>query len=117
VLLAEPERERSIEAGTVLLARTEGARYQGALGHYREAVGQGLADGHIGVVWPCLAQLFQLSAAAMLAEYLRMEWETAARDLPGVAQPVGSVAFAKVVELTLHPELAQPNIVRRGKAS
>ena len=116
-LLDAAERHRSILAGSLLLERTQGARYQGALGHYREAVEEGLGDGHIGIVWPCLAQMFQLSAATMLAEYLRMEWETAARDLYGAAQPVGSVAFAKIVEVVLHPELAEPKIIRRKKAS
>ena len=115
-LLLDAERSRSLEAGAVLLARTEGARYQGALGHFREALSAGEGEGHIGVVWPCIAQLFQLSAATMLAEYLRLEWETAARELSGVATPVGSVSFVKVVGAVLNPAQMEPQIMRRRKA-
>lgn len=112
-LFTPEECQRSMEAGELLLKRTRAARYQGALGHLRESIERGECEPHIFVVWPCLASLFQLSAATMLAEYLRLEWETATRDLRGLPQPVGSVAFGKVVERMLNPALKAPVVLKR----
>jgi len=112
-LLNDSERQRSMRAGHLLLQRTHGARYQGALGHYRVAVDEGTASGHIGVVWPTLAQLFQLTPAAMLSEYLRLEWETSTRELVGVAQPIGSGSFSKVVSAALSRSTPEPRVLRR----
>lgn len=115
VMLDEAERARSIRAGKLLLKRTTGARYQGVLGHYRIAVQGGAAEGHIGVAWPALAHLFQLTPATMLAEYLRLEWETSTRELDGVHDPIGSGAFHQVVARVLSPVSNQPRLLRRRR--
>ncbi len=114
--LSSDEQARAILAGRVLLARTHGARYQGTLGHYRAAVEEGRADGHVLAVWPSVAQLFQLTPVAMLAEYLRLEWETATRDLPGVALPQGSYAIGKLAAAALSGLQAELRLVDRKEA-
>lgn len=114
-LLNEEEQTRSIRAGTLLLKRTNGARYQGVLGHYRTAVQSGAASGHIGVAWPALAHLFQLTPATMLAEYLRLEWETATRELDGVMPPIGTGAFQHIVGRSLSPVPQSPRLLRRRR--
>lgn len=115
--LSDDEAERSMEAGDTLLRRTAGARYQGALGHYRETVDAGNAAGHIGAVWPCVAHLFQLPAATLLAEYLRLEWETMTREMPPLATPIGSVSIEQVVARVLHPGLVEPRVLGRKRVS
>jgi urease accessory protein UreF len=114
--LTDEESERSLLAGQLLLKRTQGARYQGALGHFRQHVDDGRADGHIGIVWPALAHLFQLSPAIMLSEYLRLEWETAVRDLNGIAQPFGQASMVKVAARVLAQVNASPPVLRRQQA-
>lgn len=114
--LSEEECERSLLAGQLLLKRTQGARYQGVLGHYRQHVEDGRAEGHIGIVWPALAHLFQLSPAIMLSEYLRLEWETAVRDLQGIAAPFGSASMVKVAARALAEVNASSLILRRQQA-
>lgn len=113
--LSEAEQLRSVRAGTLLLKRTNGARYQGVLGHYRTAVQSGAASGHIGVAWPALAHLFQLTPATMLAEYLRLEWETATRELDGVMSPIGTGAFHHIVARSLSPVPLSPRVLRRRR--
>ena len=112
--LNDDELARSIAAGRLLLSSTRGARYQGALGHLREAVDGGRAKGLIGVVWPAVAHLFQLTPAALLAEYLRLEWETATRDLYGVNEPRLSYSIPAVVSRVLNAGKAdEPRVLRR----
>ena len=112
-MLTPDEAHRSGLAGQLLLQRTHGARYQGVLGHFREDVESGRAEGHIGIVWPALAHLFQLSPVIMLSEYLRLEWETAVRDLEGVAAPFGSSAIVKVAARALNPVNVSPRVLHR----
>lgn len=112
--LDDEELGRSIAAGRLLLSSTRGARYQGALGHLREAVDEGRAKGLIGVVWPAVAHLFQLTPAVLLAEYLRLEWETATRDLYGVNEPRLSYSIPAVVSRVLNAGTAdEPRVLRR----
>ena len=112
--LSDEELARSIAAGRLLLNSTRGARYQGTLGHLREAVDEGRAQGLIGVVWPAVAHLFQLTPAALLAEYLRLEWETATRDLYGVHEPQLTYSIPAVVSRVLHAgAAAEPRVLRR----
>lgn len=114
--LSASERERSIRAAGLLLKRTKGARYQGPLGHYRAAVAEGKADGHMILVWAAVAHLFQLTPSAMIAEYLRLEWETATRDLPGVVAPFGSSSIDCVAIETLRLLQSEPALVSRKEA-
>lgn len=113
--LSAEESERSQLAGQLLLKRTQGARYQGALGHFRQHVEEGRADGHIGIVWPALAHLFQLSPVIMLSEYLRLEWETSVRDLHGIAEPFGSAAMIKVAARVLAGVNVSPQVLPRQR--
>ena len=114
--LAKDELERATTAGRVLLKRTRGARYQGALGHYRKAVEEKQVEGNILIVWPAVAHLFQLPPAAMLSEYLRLEWETAVRDLSGIALPFGAGAFTRVVATALQSMQSELRLMGRKEA-
>jgi hypothetical protein len=115
--LPEATTGRCLRGGQLLLDRTEGARYQAALGLLRQAIHEGRAESHLLVIWPCLALLFQLTPAVLLAEYLRLEWETATRDLLGLAMPVGSVSFTGAVGRALVSHQAEPrSIVRKPRS-
>ena len=81
--ISEAEQNQSLEAGRLLLKATRGARYQGILKQYRIAVEEGRAPGHFLCVWATVGHFFQLSLTNLVAEYLRLEWQTATRDLPG----------------------------------
>ena len=81
--ISEAEKKQSLEAGRLLLKATRGARYQGILKQYRMAVEEGRAPGHFLCVWATVGHFFQLSLTNLVAEYLRLEWQTATRDLPG----------------------------------
>jgi hypothetical protein len=80
--LSAEEAERSVEAGRLLLKATNKARYQGLLGHYRNACENGTSHGHFLTLWAAVADFFQLSLASAIAEYLRLEWAMATRHLP-----------------------------------
>lgn len=80
--LSQDQITRSLEAGRLLLKSTRGARYQGSLGHYRTAVDAGTTPGHFLTAWAAIGHFFQLSLANVIAEYLRLEWSIATRDLP-----------------------------------
>lgn len=82
-LLAPEVVRSSIQAGERLLHGTRGARYQGLLGRYRQAQENGQTPGHFFLVWACVSHFFQLSLASMVAEYVRLEWDLAVRQLPG----------------------------------
>lgn len=114
--LTVAEDERSTHAAGVLLARTRGARYQGPLGHYRTAVAEGRAAGHMVIVWAAVAHLFQLTPSILIAEYLRLEWETATRDLAGVPMPFGAAAIDQVVMETLKHLQSEPSLLTRKEA-
>lgn len=81
--LSNQENAQSLEAGHLLFKATRGARYQGLLKHYRTAVEEGRAPGHFLSVWAAVGHFFQLSLTNLIAEYLRLEWQTATRDLSG----------------------------------
>jgi urease accessory protein UreF len=72
-------QERSRNAGAHLLRRTQGARYPGLLGRYREICLNGQTPGHFLIAWALTGHFFQLSLAVVLAEYLRLEWRLAHR--------------------------------------
>lgn len=78
--LSPDAHQRSLQAGAVLLKSTKHARYQGVLGRLREAVEQGRCESHIAIVWAAVGHFFQLSLTNVIAEYLRLEWDMAARD-------------------------------------
>lgn len=105
--------EGSRAAGAVLLRTTRGARYQGALGHYRAAVADGVVPGHIAVVWAAVGNFFQLSLTNVLAEYLRLEWETGTRDLCVTTEPSGARSFSTLVSGVLGGVVPEPGLVRR----
>ena len=52
----------------------------------------------------------------MLSEYLRLEWETAVRDLNGIAQPFGQASMVKVAARVLAQVNASPPVLRRQQA-
>jgi hypothetical protein len=81
-LLTAEEAERSAEAGHWLLGCMKGAHHVGILHRVQELVQQKGLNGHIGVVWPVVACVFQIPTAAMLCEYLRLEYQCSVRCLP-----------------------------------
>lgn len=81
--LSQEGQKLSILAGHRLLKSTRGARYQGVLGHFRQACESGTCAGHFLIIWAALGHFFQLSLANVIAEYLRLEWAIATRHLPG----------------------------------
>lgn len=109
--------ERSRAAGAVLLKSTRGARYQGVLGHYRADVEGGLAPGHFAIVWAAVGHFFHLSLTHVMAEYLRLEWEMATRELPHPPEPKGALSFAALVSTALQRETAEPVVMRRRTGS
>lgn len=80
--LTEEQKKLSITAGHRLLKSTRGARYQGMLGHFRQACDSGACSGHFLIIWAALGHFFQLSLTSVIAEYLRLEWSIATRHLP-----------------------------------
>jgi hypothetical protein len=103
------QSERSAAAGVLLLQCMKGARYTGVLGQLRGALAEGKCIGHIGIVWPAVAVLFQLPPVNMLAEYLRLEWETMTRELPMVSEPEAAQGFAALVQQIMR-QPAQPQL-------
>ena len=93
--------ERSLVAGELLLQATQGAKYQGALGRFRQQVAEGKAEPHLPVVWAALAAIFQLPPVDLLAAYLREEWLTAIRDVSHHAEPQGPLSFAALAHRAL----------------
>lgn len=78
--LSSAENKRSRDAGSILLKSTHKARYQGVLGHFRDHITAGTAEGHLAIVWAAVGNFFHLSLANVIAEYLRLEWEIGTRD-------------------------------------
>ncbi|MDI1312197.1 urease accessory UreF family protein [Prosthecobacter sp.] len=99
--------QRSMQAGAVLLKSTKHARYQGVLGRLREAVEQGSCDSHIAIVWAAVGHFFQLSLTNVIAEYIRLEWDIAARDMPAQAPPAGKFSIAGLTSQTMHDSAAE----------
>ena len=96
-------KQRSLQAGAVLLKSTKHARYQGVLGRLREAVEQGRCDGHIAIVWAAVGNFFQLSLTNVIAEYLRLEWDMVARDSHVQVPYAGKFSIAGLTSRILHP--------------
>lgn len=105
--LSPEARQRSVEAGAVLLKSTKHARYQGVLGRLREAVEQGRCDGHIAIVWAAVGHFFQLSLTNVIAEYLRLEWDIAARDTGGQAPLAGRFSIAGLTSQVMRDASAE----------
>ncbi len=80
--LTQAQKKRSITAGHRLLKNTRGARYQGLLGHFRQACETETSAGHFLIIWAALGHFFQLSLTNVIAEYLRLEWSIGTRHLP-----------------------------------
>jgi len=93
---------RSREAGGILLRNTRGARYQGILGRYRSAQEAGQTPGHFLTVWAGVGNFFQLSLANVIAEYLRLEWDMAARHLPEKDAALSHDSIASLTRQILH---------------
>ncbi|WP_395744151.1 urease accessory UreF family protein [Prosthecobacter sp.] len=100
-------RQRSLQAGAVLLKSTKHARYQGVLGRLREAVGEGKCDGHIAIVWAAVGHFFQLSLTNVIAEYVRLEWDIATRDAPEPAPYAGKFSIAGLTSQIMHESAAE----------
>ena len=105
---------RSLAAGAVLLKNTRRARYQGALGHYRTAVERDGGGAHFVTVWAAVGHFFQLSLANVMAEYLRLEWETGTRHLTAIHEPQGRHSFAAIVRDQLSTGGFEPTIIQRA---
>ncbi len=99
--------KRSMRAGALLLKSTRYARYQGVLGRLREAVDQELSVGHFVVVWAAVGQFFQLSLANVLAEYLHLEWDIAARERGDQTKPTGRCCIAALTSQMMHHASAE----------
>lgn len=104
----------SLDAGSILLRNTRGARYQGLLGHFRKAQEDGLTPGHFVSVWAAVGHFFQLSLANVIAEYLRLEWEMATRHLHRPAEPVGRHSIAGLTRQLMHAPDRELRLVRQG---
>lgn len=105
--LSPDVRPRSLQAGAVLLKSTKHARYQGVLGRLREAVEQGRCDGHIAIVWAAVGHFFQLSLTNVIAEYLRLEWDIATRDVMVPVPPTGRCSIAGLTRQIMHDASAE----------
>lgn len=102
--------QASLEAGSILLRSTRGARYQGLLGRYRLAQEEGGTPGHFIIVWPLVAHFFQLGLTNVFAEYLRLEWDMAARH--GLREPP-ALSLATITRLTarlIHSTAGAPSV-------
>lgn len=99
--------QRSLQAGAVLLKSTKHARYQAVLGRLREAVEQGRCEAHIAVVWAAVGHFFQLSLTNVLAEYIRLEWDIATRDVITPAPPSGKYSIAGLTSQIMHDTSAE----------
>jgi hypothetical protein len=109
-VLDRRESAVSQQAGLTLLQATQGAKYQGCLGHYREQVAQGQATAHFLVVWALVARLFQLSPVHACAEALRLEWELGVRDLDVLPEPEGQHSIAQAVMRVARAQVSEPHM-------
>lgn len=95
-------RASSREAGERLLQGTRGARYQGLLGRYRALKEEGKTPGHFFLVWAAVAHFFQLSLTNVIAEYIRLEWELAARQVNPQAAPLPLEKITRLTSQLMH---------------
>ena len=115
--LSPAQAEASLTAGGILLEKTQGAKYQGALGRVRRRISAGEADGHLMTVWGGLAALFQLPPVDLLSEYLREEWLVTTSQEGHRDEPQGGLSFAGLTQKALHQALgASLTLVRTGPA-
>ena len=113
-LLAPESVESSAAAGAILLSKTEGAKYQGALGRFRQCVARGEAPGHAATVWAALAAMFQLPPAEVLMEYLRQEWLVSISHASYSGEPQGLLSFSGLTHRALHQcGWAEPGVVAK----
>lgn len=101
-MLTDRAHADSREAGARLLQGTRGARYQGLLGRYRTEQEEGRTPGHFFMVWAAVGHFFQLSLASVIAEYIRLEWDLAARHLPTPANPLSPSGIASLTSHLMH---------------
>lgn len=95
----------SIEAGEVLLRDTRGAKYQGALGKFRQSVEEGSMAPHLAMVWAGLGAMFQVPPLDLLCEYLREEWLVGTREMGLVMPPQGMLSFVGLSQKAMHHSL------------
>ena len=96
----------SIDAGEVLLHDTRGAKYQGALGKFRESVEEGMTAPHLAMVWAGLGAMFQVPPLDLLCEYLRQEWLVGTRELALITTPQGMLSFVGLAQKAMHHSLS-----------
>lgn len=101
-MLSTEERTRSLRAGHQLLRSLRGAKHTGLLSMLQESAHDEEWAGHVGIVWPVVATVFQVSPSIMLAEYLRMEVKCSARLLPELHEEAYVPAMLKAVQASLH---------------
>jgi hypothetical protein len=104
--LTPDEVSRSVKAGRQLLRSVRGAKHAGALHLLQEARLNNSLCGHIGLVWPVVAHVFQISPATMLAEYMRLELQCAGRRLPGLREEPFSAQMVHAVKTVLSTQQA-----------
>lgn len=107
----------SVQAGERLLHGTRGARYQGLLGRYRQAQSEGQTPGHFLIVWACASHFFQLSLASMVAEYLRLEWDLAASQIPGGGPPLPGDEIAALTARLMRHASTGPHLLQAHDTS
>lgn len=105
--LGAEDRARSIRAGALLLKSTRHARYQGILGHFRDQIALGAAEGHLATVWAAVGHFFHLSLANVIAEYLRLEWEIGTRGHAKRQEP----NFGRMTSELLLGRVAEPRVM------
>jgi urease accessory protein UreF len=99
---------RSTRAGAILLKTTRHARYQGILGHFRDAIESGRSPGHLTSIWAAVGHLFQLSLANVTAEYLRLEWDIGTRANLKRQIPSNRLGFTQLTSELLSRHSAEP---------
>src|SRR5690606_21865128 len=115
--LAPETTARSLKAGGLLLKTTHGARYQGLLGRYRQEQEAGGRPGHLFAGWAVVGHFFQLGLASLAAEYLRLEWELAARCLPGEKRELAPAELAPLVARLMQAPAARSGLFQTVPAS
>jgi hypothetical protein len=106
--LTRREAAASLEAGHNLLHVTRGAKYQGALGRYRQLVEEGGALPDCFIVWALVGQMFQLTPITIMAEALRLEWELGVRDLNVLPEPQGETSISSTVMRLARAQCDEP---------
>ncbi len=102
---------RSKRAGAILLKTTRHARYQGVLGHFRDASDAGRSPGHLTTIWAAVGHLFQLSLANVIAEYLRLEWDIGTRNDLKRQEPAGRLSFNRMTSELLLDHANEPKAI------